>query len=109
MGQDRYTIPEALQVLGISKSALDSWIKRAGLRESISSQRMEDDMREHFITREQLESLATSHRRQIATTANNLDPLARLEAVDSALTERIEKLEERLEAVEHAISAKKPE
>ncbi len=95
----KYTYGEAMALLGISRSTLEEWITKAKLRNAIKKQRYPDDMRQHYLLRTQLEQLAAAHRRQLATPAA-VDPLARLEAVDAALTERIEALEARVAALE---------
>jgi polyhydroxyalkanoate synthesis regulator phasin len=101
--EDRISIADALEMLQVSKSTLEDWIHKAKLRNAVNKQRFPDDMRQRFLTRVQVEQLAAAHRRQIATAAE-LDPLARLEAVDAALTERIEALETRVKALEDARS-----
>lgn len=97
--EDRITIPDALKLLEISKSAFDRWIRQAGLRNQLDKQRFPDDMRQRYLTRAQFDQVAAAHRRQIAT-ATEIDPLERLEAVDAALLERIEALEARVAALE---------
>ncbi len=92
-------MPEAANMLGISISLLRSWVQKAGLREQVQKQRLDYDMRVFYLTQAQIEQIATLHGRQIATLAT-IDPLARLEAVDAALTERIEALEARVAALE---------
>lgn len=88
-----------MTLLGISKSTLDDWLVKAKLRRTVDRQRFPDDMRQRYMTRAQLDQLAAAHRRQL-TTPTTIDPLARLEAVDAALTERIEALEARVAALE---------
>lgn len=95
----RYTFADALALLGISKSTLDDWLVKAKLRKTVDRQRFPDDMRQRYLTKAQLEQLATAHRRPL-TIPSAIDPLARLEAVDAALTERIEALERRVAALE---------
>lgn len=97
--EERIPIAEALARLEISKSAFDRWIEQAGLRQRLNKQRFPDDMRQRYLTRAQLDQLAAAHRRQIGE-AKATDPLARLEAVDAALTERIEALEARVAELE---------
>lgn len=100
----KYTYGEAMALLGISKSTLEEWITKAKLRSIVKKQYYPDDMRQHYLLRTQLELLASAHRRQLATPAA-IDPLTRLEAVDAALTERIEALEQRVAKLESQKSA----
>ncbi len=95
----KYTYGEAMTLLGISKSTLEEWITKAKLRSAVKKQYYPDDMRQHYLLRTQLELLAAAHRRQLAMPAA-IDPLARLEAVDAALAERIKALEARVAALE---------
>ena len=104
----KYTYAEAMALLGISKSTLEEWITKAKLRSTVKKQYYPDDMRQHYLLRTQLELLAAAHRRQLATPAA-IDPLARLEAVDTALTERIETLEQRVAKLESQIGTKSAE
>lgn len=97
-----------MALLGISKSTLEEWITKAKLRSAVKKQYYPDDMRQHYLLRTQLELLASAHRRQLATPAAT-DPLARLEAVDAALTKRIEALEQRVAELESQMDAKSAE
>ncbi|GEM_PF-2897065 len=98
--KEHYSLSEAQEALGVSKSTLEAWLrKEKALTQALKKQRFPDDMRQKFLTRAQLEQLAAAHRRQIAT-PDTLDPLARLEAVDSALSERIDALEARVTRLE---------
>lgn len=66
----RYTFQEATEQLGgISKSTLLNWIAKAGLREAVDEQVMDDDQRVHYLTRGQLEYLAVAHRRPLVASA----------------------------------------
>lgn len=63
--EERYILAEAAEKLGVSKGTLVNWIERAKLRAEVDRQRMEDDMRAHYLTRPQLEQLAALHRRAL--------------------------------------------
>jgi transposase len=83
--QERFTIAEAAAKLNISTSGLENWINQAKLRRAVDEQRMENDMRAHYLTRPQLEQLAALHRRTLKD-----DDVERRFA---ALEQRIERLE----------------
>jgi polyhydroxyalkanoate synthesis regulator phasin len=108
MDQKKYTYGEAMGLLGISKSTLEEWITKAKLRSTVKKQYYPDDMRQHYLLRPQLELLAAAHRRQLAT-PTTIDPLARLEAANAALTERIEALEQRVAKLESQMGTRSTE
>jgi len=99
MVKERYTIAEAVSALQTSKSTLYTWMLRADLVEPVKRQRMPDDWREHYLTRAQVEELAAAHRRTLDQ-AGAPD----VQAVDSALSERIERVEGRLSRLEARVN-----
>jgi hypothetical protein len=94
MQKDRYSLEEARQLLGISKSGLEKWLLRARLEPT----RDKDDMRLRWLSRAQIEQLAAAHHRQF----QELEHVPDMQALDSALSERLDAIERRLDAVERA-------
>ncbi len=86
--EKRYTMAEAAYMLNISASGLEKWITDAKMRSVVKKQRMETDMRSHYLTKAQLEQLATLHRR---TLREEQDIGQRLAAVEERLA-RLEAL-----------------
>src|SRR5215472_318098 len=96
---DQYSMTEAARLLNVSLRTLTRWMRPPVGRAPIARERPWSDMRQRTISRAQLEQLAADHQRQIIT-SEETDPLARLEAVERALSERIEALEARVAALE---------
>lgn len=84
---ERFTISQAARKLGISRRTLYNWLEQ----EQDTSQKLHG---ERTFTRLQLERLAEKHGRRLESDFRDL------EAVDAALTERIEALEARVAALE---------
>ena len=88
--EKRYTIAEAAYLLNISTSGLENWITDAKMRAIVQKQRMETDMRSHYLTKAQLEQLAALHRRTLRE--------------ESDIGQRLTAIEERLERLEALIA-----
>lgn len=73
--QERYTMAEAAEKLGISNKTLVNWVNRGGLREVVERQVFEYDQRAHYLTRGQLEKIAKDHRRSLNLPVENIPPL----------------------------------
>jgi len=52
-------------MLGVSRKTLEGWLVRDGMSSIVRKQRMETDMRAHYLTKAQLEQLAALHRRAL--------------------------------------------
>ncbi len=73
--QDRYSLSEAQEVLGVSKATLEVWIRsQKAIKKALEKQRQPDDLRVRYLTRAQVEQLATTHRRQLVS-RETPDPL----------------------------------
>lgn len=88
--EKRYTMAEAAYMLNISASGLEKWITDAKMRSIVKKQRMETDMRSHYLTKAQLEQLAALHRRTLRE--------------ESDIGQRLAAMEERLERLEALIA-----
>lgn len=88
--EKRYTMAEAAYMLNISASGLEKWISDAKMRAIVKKQRMETDMRSHYLTKTQLEQLAALHRRTLREREES-DMGQRLAAIEERLT-RLEAL-----------------
>ncbi len=104
---ERYRLEEAAEALGVGLSTLRIWLAASSaLRKAVQKQRLDYDMRRHYLTGDQLRELAEGHGRTL-TPRDQATRLEDLEAVDAALTERIEALETRVKALEAALEALK--
>jgi transposase len=60
-----YRLEEAAGLLGVSYGALYLWVRKAGMMPALKRQRALYDMRVHYLTEEQLQTLARAHNRVI--------------------------------------------
>lgn len=97
--EQRYTMPEAANMLGVSVSLLRTWVRNAGLREQVQKQRLDYDLRVFYLTQTQLEQVATLHGRRISPS-----PSMDIEAVDTALKEQIDDLKADLDAIKQRLA-----
>ena len=90
--EKRYTMAEAAYLLNISTSSLENWINDAKMRAIVKRQRMETDMRAHYLTRPQVEQLAALHQRTLR------------DGEESDIGQRLAAIEERLARLEALIA-----
>ena len=102
--EERLTISEAARVLKVSRQTLYTWL---GQEPAIKRQLD----KHHTLTRAQLDTVESRHRKKPPRSA-----ILDLQAVDAALTERIETLEEemrtlkeRIEGLERTNTEKQPQ
>lgn len=84
----QYTLEEAAQALGVSTTTLRLWVREIkDLHAAVEQQRVEYDMRQRYLTLEQVQALAVAHGRELRQDDENTGQ--RL----AALEKRIERLE----------------
>src|SRR5215469_14414694 len=92
---ERFTLSQAARKLGVSRRTFYNWLAQ----EPPATQKLAG---ERYFTRIQLAKIGEKHGRQLESDFKDL------EAVDVALTERIEALEARLAVVEAALARTRP-
>lgn len=101
-----YRLEEAAEVLQVGLSTLREWIDVTGLRKTVQQQRLDYDLRRHYLTGDQLNALATAHGRTLKP-YDQIRRLENLEAINTALQQQIQALETRVKTLEKALDALK--